>query len=64
MVELRCFAGLSVEEVAEVVDVSPKTVKRDWTIAKVWLLYEALRVDNGNESRQMGKGKNTIGGRS
>ena len=38
VVELRFFGGLTVEETAEVLAVSPKTVKRDWAGAKVWLL--------------------------
>lgn len=37
VVELRFFAGLSVEETAEVLGVSPKTVKRDWSLARAWL---------------------------
>ncbi len=37
VVELRYFGGLSVEETAEVLQVSPKTVKRDWRRAKDWL---------------------------
>jgi DNA-directed RNA polymerase specialized sigma24 family protein len=36
-VELRYFGGLSPEETAEVLDVSPVTVKRDWLAAKTWL---------------------------
>lgn len=40
VVELRFFAGLSLEEAAEVLQVSPETVKRDWKLAKVWLLRE------------------------
>jgi len=39
-VELRFFGGLSVEETAEVLQVSPDTVKRDWRLAKLWLLRE------------------------
>ena len=39
-IELRFFAGLSVEETAEVLQVSPDTVKRDWRLAKLWLLRE------------------------
>jgi RNA polymerase sigma-70 factor (ECF subfamily) len=39
-IELRFFGGLSVEETAEVLQVSPDTVKRDWRIAKLWLLRE------------------------
>ena len=38
VVELRFFGGLSVEETAEVLQVSPDTVKRDWRMAKLWLL--------------------------
>jgi RNA polymerase sigma-70 factor (ECF subfamily) len=40
VVELRYFGGLSVEETAEVLQVSPETAKRDWKIAKAWLLRE------------------------
>jgi RNA polymerase sigma-70 factor (ECF subfamily) len=40
VVELRFFGGLSVEETAEVLKVSSETVKRDWKLAKVWLLEE------------------------
>ena len=42
IVELRFFGGLTVEEVAEVLAVSPGTVKRDWTFAKAWLQKELL----------------------
>jgi RNA polymerase sigma-70 factor, ECF subfamily len=38
VVELRFFAGLSVEETAEVLQVSADTVKRDWRLARLWLL--------------------------
>jgi len=37
---MRFFAGLSVEEVAELLNVSKETVMRDWRLAKVWLLRE------------------------
>ena len=40
MVELRFFGGLTVEETADVLKVSPETVMRDWKTAKVWLLRE------------------------
>ena len=40
VVEMRFFGGLSVEETAEVLKVSTDTVKRDWRLAKVWLLNE------------------------
>jgi len=37
VVELRFFGGLTVEEAADVLGVSPKTVKREWSVAKAWL---------------------------
>ncbi len=40
VVEMRFFGGLSVEETAEVLKVSPDTVLRDWRLAKLWLLRE------------------------
>ena len=40
IVELRYFAGLSVEDVAEFLGISPATVKRSWASARVWLLRE------------------------
>jgi RNA polymerase sigma factor (TIGR02999 family) len=40
VVELRYFGGLSVEETAEALNVSPETVMRDWRFAKTWLLRE------------------------
>ena len=40
VVELRFFGGLSVEETAAVLKVSPETAMRDWKLAKAWLLRE------------------------
>ena len=40
VVELRFFGGLSVEEMAEVLSISPQSVKRDWKLARAWLLKE------------------------
>jgi RNA polymerase sigma-70 factor (ECF subfamily) len=40
LIELRFFAGLSVEESAEVMGVSPVTIKREWRSAKAWLHRE------------------------
>ena len=40
IVELRYFSGLSIEETAEVLKISPATVKRDWNMAKAWLRAE------------------------
>jgi len=44
VVELRFFGGLSVEETAEVLNISPETVMRDWKFAKNWLLRELSRT--------------------
>jgi RNA polymerase sigma-70 factor (ECF subfamily) len=46
IVELRFFGGLSVEEAAAVLSISPKTVKRDWSVAKAWL-YADLKEHQG-----------------
>ncbi|MDX2152695.1 MAG: sigma-70 family RNA polymerase sigma factor [Bryobacteraceae bacterium] len=43
IVELRYFSGLTIEETAEVLDISPATVKRDWVVAKAWLFREVQR---------------------
>ena len=40
VVEMRYFGGLSVEETAEALAISPRTVKRDWAMAKAWLKLE------------------------
>jgi RNA polymerase sigma factor (TIGR02999 family) len=44
VIELRYFVGLSVEETAEVLKVSPDTVMRDWRLAKAWLLQQLSNV--------------------
>ena len=43
IVELRYFTGLSIDETAEVLGISPATVKRDWTTARAWLQREMIR---------------------
>jgi RNA polymerase sigma factor (TIGR02999 family) len=40
LVELRFFGGLSIEEAAEVLDISPATISREWVMAKAWLYKE------------------------
>jgi len=40
VVELRYFGGLTEEEIASVLDISPRTVRRDWEFARVWLARE------------------------
>jgi RNA polymerase sigma-70 factor (ECF subfamily) len=52
IVELRFFGGLNVAETAEFLSISPKTVKRDWAVAKAWLHGE-LRRSDGNLSKTM-----------
>ena len=49
VIELRFFGGLSVEETAEVLQVSQQTVMRDWRLARAWLARE-LRVDEPPEA--------------
>jgi RNA polymerase sigma-70 factor, ECF subfamily len=46
VVELRYFGGLTVDETAEALQVSPETVMRDWNMAKLWLLRELNRQSN------------------
>ena len=43
VVEMRYFCGMSVEETADALQVSPGTIMRDWRLAKVWLLRELSR---------------------
>jgi len=49
IVELRFFGGLSIEETAEVIGISPATVKRDWSMAKAWLHRE---MHSGGEAQE------------
>jgi len=44
VVELRFFGGMSVEETAEVMNISPATVKREWAMAKAWFARELSRA--------------------
>jgi len=46
VVELRYFGGLSVEETAEVLEISPETAKRDWRMAKAWLFSALTEEQN------------------
>jgi RNA polymerase sigma factor (TIGR02999 family) len=48
VVELRYFGGLSVEETAEVLRISPQSVMRDWKLAKAWLTNEIDRTSGAN----------------
>lgn len=44
IVELRFFAGLSIEETSQALEISPATVKREWATARLWLLREMSRT--------------------
>jgi DNA-directed RNA polymerase specialized sigma24 family protein len=45
VIEMRFFGGLSVEETAAALQVSPQTVMRDWKLARAWLALELGRQD-------------------
>ena len=50
VVELRFFGGLSVEETAEVLEVSETTVKREWAVARAWLRSELEGPEDGDDA--------------
>jgi RNA polymerase sigma factor (TIGR02999 family) len=52
MIELRFFGGLSVKETAEVLNVAPNTVLRDWKLTKAWLWRE-LQGAKGHDARPL-----------
>lgn len=54
IVELRFFGGLATEEIADVLGISPSTVKRDWNVAKAWLTREMKR-GRGGEAGELAK---------
>ena len=56
IVELRYFGGLSVEEAAEVVNISPRTVRREWQRAKAWL-YRMMTEGIEDETRPLAKSR-------
>jgi RNA polymerase sigma factor (TIGR02999 family) len=51
IVELRFFAGMTVEETAAVMGISAATVKRDWSMARAWLSRQMKRGDSGDKAR-------------
>lgn len=48
IVELRFFGGLAIEDIAEVLNISPSTVKRDWNVAKAWLTRQMKKGSRGD----------------
>ncbi len=55
IVELRYFGGLSIEETAEVLNISPRTVRREWQRSKAWL-YRMIVEGTADETRPLAKG--------
>jgi RNA polymerase sigma factor (TIGR02999 family) len=55
-VEMRFFGGMSVEEIANVQNVGTATVKRDWNMARAWLLRELTRGEGAAASAERGEG--------
>jgi len=56
IVELRYFGGLSIEETAEVLNVSPRTVRREWQRSKAWL-YRMISEGTEDETRPLAKSR-------
>ena len=48
IVEMRFFGGLATEEIADVLGISESTVKRDWNVAKAWLIRQMRRDERGD----------------
>lgn len=59
IVELRYFGGLTLDETAEVLRISSKTVLREWNIAKAWL-YGYLKEHHADDARDLEAGKGTV----
>ncbi len=59
IVELRFFAGLTVEEIAKALGISPKTVKRDWSVAKAWL-HGDLKSKHDHDAGEMGDAQRNL----
>jgi RNA polymerase sigma-70 factor (ECF subfamily) len=59
IVELRFFGGLTVEQTADLLGVSPKTVKRVWSLAKAWLHGE-MKAIHGDTAGQLGGSESAV----
>ena len=62
IVELRAFGGLTIEEAAHVLNVSPSTAKRDWRTAKAWL-HRELVSEGDRDRRAMAASEGAVSGR-
>ena len=49
VVELRYFGGLSMEEIGTLLNIAPRSVKRDWAVARLWLFRELKPMDGGRK---------------
>ena len=47
---MRFFGGLTIEETAEVLSLSPATIKREWSTAKAWLYHELNKSNERDEA--------------
>jgi RNA polymerase sigma-70 factor, ECF subfamily len=57
VVEMRCFGGLTHQEIADVLGMDERTVKRDWSVARAWLTSQLRKgKTDGNVARRMGAG--------
>jgi RNA polymerase sigma factor (TIGR02999 family) len=59
VVEMKFFGGLTIEEIATVLNVSPQTVGRDWNLAKAWLVHRMKQA--GEMKREGNDGAKTLG---
>ena len=55
LVELRYFGGLTIEEAAEVLGVSADTAKRDWRMARAWLIAELTSIQDSARSQALAR---------
>jgi RNA polymerase sigma-70 factor (ECF subfamily) len=54
IVELRFFGGLTVEEIGNLLGISPATVKREWATAKLWLQHQLSEIDSSRHTNDKG----------
>lgn len=57
IVEMRYFGGMTEEEIGEALDISTRTVRRDWSVARAWLYRELSKDREENDARKVAKYK-------